>query len=42
MDAEAAAVQNRAKFGRSKSEKQAEASAAAKAARDLDGHKLKP
>ena len=42
VDAEAGAVQNRVKFGRNKAEKQAEASAAVKAARDLDGHKLKP
>ena len=33
------ADENAAKFGRSKAEKRAEAERAAKAARDLDGHK---
>lgn len=41
-DAEAKAAENRAKFGRTKSEKQATTSAAAKTARDLDGHKREP
>jgi len=39
LDAAAKAKENRAKFGRTKAEKQAETSATSKLARDLDGHK---
>jgi len=38
-DAETLAVQNRAKFGRTKAQKQVEAADAERAARELDGRK---
>jgi hypothetical protein len=38
-EAAAMAMENRAKFGRTKAQKQADASDAAKAVRDLNGHK---
>jgi hypothetical protein len=38
-DAEATAAANRAKFGRTKAQKQAEAKDAAKAVRELEAHK---
>lgn len=41
-DAEATAAANRAKFGRTKTEKQAEAARASLACKALDGHKREP